>query len=169
MEFEELEAAVERVREMLRTHGPALREAGLLRNGADPPRKRPRMIIDRTVRFGSDSGETWVTVEATIDTGSHHCQIRRSTAEALGARHFKFEPIFLADGRIEQEELVWVQLELDPSLPIIPASATVGGEEAAFIVGVLALEMLGIGIDPETGRLVPRIARLLHQSNWPTL
>jgi hypothetical protein len=37
------------------------------------------------------------------------------------------------------------------------------------VVGHIALEQTGVGINPETGELVPELSLLLHESGWRTI
>ena len=126
-------------------------------------------IIRRRVRFGSEDGSGWVTAEAIIDSGSTHCQVPPEVAAQLRARLFRRGRVILADGSIQERDIVYLQLELDPSLPAALTTAVVGSEGAPFLVGAVALELLGVGIDPNTQQLVPDLPVLLRTSNWPAL
>ncbi|MBM2826694.1 MAG: hypothetical protein HW403_758 [Dehalococcoidia bacterium] len=124
--------------------------------------------VRRVVRFGSEDGNSWVSGEATIDTGATHCQVPSSVARDLNARLFRRSQVLLADGSIQERDIVYVQLELDPSLPPALTTAVVGEEGAPYLVGVVALEVLGVGVDPVTRQLVPDMPTLLRSTNWPT-
>lgn len=126
-------------------------------------------ILRRTVRFGSEDGGQWVTREAVIDTGATHCQIPADVAIELHTRLYRRGVrVVLADGNIQERDIVYVLVEVDPSLPAILTTATVGPEAAACLVGAVALEQLSLGTDPSTQRLVPELPVLLRTANWPT-
>ena len=122
-------------------------------------------VVRQTVRFGAEDGNRWITTEAVVDIGSVHCQI---TAQ-LGARLFRRSRVLLANGDIEERDVVYVQLSLDPSLPEVLTTAVVGTNGAPFLVGAVALEQLGLGVDPSTGQIVPDVPLLLRIANWRTL
>lgn len=127
------------------------------------------VIVERNVTFGSLDRTRWETIEATIDTGSAHCQVSRSIAERLGAVEEFRQRMVLADGTVAEESVSYLFLALDESLPAVPTTVVIGGEDAPAIVGHIALEQLAVGLDPRTGRLVPELSVLLHQSGWETL
>ena len=124
--------------------------------------------VQRTVRFGSEDGNTWIAANATIDTGATHCQVPAAIATQLHARFFRRARVVIADGVLQERDLVYIQLELDSSLPPIVTTAVRGSEGAPILVGVVALEQLGVGVDPTTQQLVPDLPTLLRSTNWPT-
>lgn len=126
-------------------------------------------IIRRTVRFGSEDGSRWVSAVATIDASATHCQIATSTAGELGARLFCRSQVVLADGSIQERDIVYVRVEVYPSLPPVVTTAVVGEEGAPFLVGAVALEQLGLGADPSTQQFVPNLPVLLRSTNWSAL
>ncbi|MBI2887225.1 MAG: hypothetical protein HYY02_08445 [Chloroflexi bacterium] len=107
--------------------------------------------------------------QATIDTGASHCQLPRSTAVELRARPFRRGRVLLADGSIQEREIVYIQVEVDASLPPVLTTAVVGPEDSPFLVGAVALEQLDLGIDPRSQKLVPEVSALLRTANWPTV
>ncbi len=126
-------------------------------------------IIRRTVRFGSEDGRRWVSAVATIDTGATHCQIVTSTAGALGAQLFSRSQVVLAAGSIQERNIVYVRVEVDPSLQPVVTTAVVGEDGTPFLVGAVALEQLGLGVDPSTQQLVPDLPVLLRSLNYPAV
>ena len=125
-------------------------------------------LIRTSVRFGSEDGSFWITTEALIDTRATHCQVTASIAVELQARLFRRGRVALADGTIQERDIVYLQLELDPSLPAVLTTAVVSAEGSPFLVGVVALELLGVGVDPSTQQLVPDLPVLLRSTNWQT-
>ena len=125
--------------------------------------------VRHPVRFGSEYGLTWVTGESLIDTGATHCQIPASIASTLRARHLRRSQVLLADGSIQERDIVYVLVEVDPSLPSVLTTAVVGPEGAPYLIGAVALEQHGLGVDPGTQRLVPDVPVLLRTSNWRTI
>lgn len=131
--------------------------------------KRQRVIIEREMRFGSLDGSTWLPAQVTIDTGSLHSQVSPAMAAELQAPLFRRERLLLADGTTEERDVVYVRLDLDPTLPTLITTAIVGADDAPLTVGALALEQLEVGIDPLTGTLVPELHVLIRQSAWRVL
>lgn len=126
-------------------------------------------IIRRQVRFGTEDGSTWASAEAFIDTGAVHCQVSSTVASQLNARLFRSSSVSLADGSVQERDIVYVLLEIDPSQPRVLTTAAVGNDNAPFLVGAVALEQLGLGVDPSTQKLVPELPVLLQSLNWPTI
>lgn len=126
-------------------------------------------IIRREVRFGAESEEQWVTAPTLIDTGATHCQISDATARELHARLFRTSPLVLADGSVQQRQIVYVRVQVDPSLPAVLTTAMVGPDNAPYLVGAVALEQLGLGVHPSTQQLAPDMPVLLRSTNWATV
>jgi hypothetical protein len=75
----------------------------------------------------------------------------------------------LADGRVVTESVGHLALQLDESLPRIITTVTGANDSAPIVIGHIALEQTGVGINPRTGELVPELTLLLRESRWPTL
>jgi clan AA aspartic protease len=128
---------------------------------ADPtPLKEPginSLKVDRTVeqvwvraRVGDESGSKSAEVEAFIDTGATLTVIPRRLAEELGLRVTGRTEVETAAGRIMLER-TRVRLELEGREEIVPA--LISDVIDKVLIGVTALEVLGLQVDPLTGRL----------------
>jgi len=126
-------------------------------------------LVYRNVQFGNEAGDTWVTARTFIDTGATHCQVPASVAAHLNGRLFQRMRVLLADGTLQMRDVVYLQVKVDPELPAVLTTVMVGAEGAPALVGAVAMEQLGVGIDPSTQKLVPELPVLLRTSDWQTL
>jgi aspartyl protease family protein len=113
--------------------------------------------VDRTVghvwvraRVGDESGSKSAEVEALVDTGATLTVISRRLAEELGLRVTGRTEVETAAGRIMLER-TRVRLELEGREEIVPALISDVIDKVS--IGVTALEVLGLQVDPLTGRL----------------
>jgi clan AA aspartic protease len=113
--------------------------------------------VDRTVghvlvraRVGDESGSKSAEVEALVDTGATPTVIPRRLAEELGLRVTGRTEVETAAGRIMLER-TRVRLELEGREEIVPALISDVIDKVS--IGVTALEVLGLQVDPLTGRL----------------
>jgi clan AA aspartic protease len=128
---------------------------------ADPtPLKEPginSLKVDREVghvwvraRVGDESGSKSAEVEALVDTGATLTVIPRRLAEELGLRVTGRTQVETAAGRIMLER-TRVRLELEGREELVPA--LISDVIDKVLIGVTALEVLGLQVDPLTGRL----------------
>jgi clan AA aspartic protease len=128
---------------------------------ADPtPLKEPginSLKVDRKVghvwvrvRVGDESGSKSAEVEALVDTGATLTVIPRRLAEELGLRVTGRTEVETAAGKIMLER-TRVRLELEGREEIVPALISDVIDKVS--IGVTALEVLGLQVDPLTGRL----------------
>jgi clan AA aspartic protease len=113
--------------------------------------------VDRTVghvwvraRVGDESGSKSAEVEALVDTGATLTVIPRRIAEELGLRVTGRTEVETAAGRIMLER-TRVRLELEGREELVPA--LISDVIDKVLIGVTALEVLGLQVDPLTGRL----------------
>jgi aspartyl protease family protein len=128
---------------------------------ADPtPLKEPginSLKVDREVghvwvraRVGDESGSKSAEVEALVDTGATLTVIPRRLAEELGLRVTGRTQVETAAERITLER-TRVRLELEGREELVPA--LISDVIDKVLIGVTALEVLGLQVDPLTGRL----------------
>jgi clan AA aspartic protease len=128
---------------------------------ADPtPLKEPginSLTVDREVRHvwvrarvGDESGSKSAEVEALVDTGATLTVIPRRLAEELGLRVTGRTEVETAAGKITLER-TRVRLELEGREELVPA--LISDVIDKVLIGVTALEVLGLQVDPLTGRL----------------
>jgi putative transposase len=101
-------------------------------------------------RVGDESGSKSAEVEALVDTGATLTVIPRRLAEELGLRVTGRTEVETAAGRITLER-TRVRLELEGREELVPA--LISDVIDKVLIGVTALEVLGLQVDPLTGRL----------------
>jgi clan AA aspartic protease len=113
--------------------------------------------VDRTAghvwvraRVGDESGSKSAEVEALVDTGATLTVIPRRLAEELGLRVTGRTEVETVAGRIVLER-TRVRLELEGREELVPALISDVIDKVS--IGVTALEVLGLQVDPLTGRL----------------
>ncbi|MFN3477250.1 MAG: uroporphyrinogen-III C-methyltransferase [Candidatus Methylomirabilales bacterium] len=108
----------------------------------------------RTIaRLAHPRGEPWEEVPCLVDTGSFYVIVPPSLAERLGLVVAAEQDLWVADGRGVRTPLAMIHVTL-PSLPdrqVVVVAAILPTPEP--LLGVTALEGLGVTIDPVTGQL----------------
>ncbi|MEM4971328.1 MAG: aspartyl protease family protein [Sulfolobales archaeon] len=107
-------------------------------------------------RIGDPEKLKVVDVDALVDTGATLTVIPRWLAEKLGLRVTGRVAVVTAGGRMELERTrIWIELEGRED--IVPA--VISDIIDKVLIGVTALETLGLQVDPVTGKL----------KEWPIL
>jgi len=107
-------------------------------------------------RIGDPSRRRVVEVYALVDTGATLTVIPRRLAGELGLEVTGRVPVMTAGGRIELEKTrVWIELEDREDI----VSAVISDIIDRVLIGVTTLEVLGLQVDPITGKL----------KEWPIL
>lgn len=110
-------------------------------------------------------GQTYVTVtvrnplqrercwegEFLVDTGATDTLVPRRHLEALGIETRGPRTYRLADGSSVEFETAFAELEFMDD--VAPVRVILGDDEAMPLLGVVALELAGIVVDPEGGEL----------------
>jgi len=101
-------------------------------------------------RIGDPGKKRVVEVDALVDTGATLTVIPRKLAEELGLEVTGRVPVMTAGGRVVLEKTrIWIELEGREE--VVPA--VISDVVDKVLVGVTALEVLGLQVDPVTGRL----------------
>ncbi|MDD3493833.1 MAG: aspartyl protease family protein [Candidatus Bipolaricaulis sp.] len=95
-------------------------------------------------------------VEALVDTGSTFTKIPQHLASALGLQVKYGTEVELADGRLVKRGLALVEVELEGVRR--PMLIAIGGEEERPLIGYTTLEVLGLKVNPITGKLERTVA-----------
>lgn len=113
------------------------------------------------------SADKSVTASMLVDTGATYSVIPRAMARALGLRYHKHTvPIRLADGRPMKTRAALALFRIgDREAP----STILVGDVAEPILGVEALEVLGLTVDPRNGRLRPTRGYAARMGGSPVL
>lgn len=101
-------------------------------------------------KIGDPSGVRIIEVEALVDTGATLTVIPRKVAQELGLKPTGRAVVATAGGTTELERTrIWVELEGRGE--VVPA--LISDVVDKVLIGVTALEVLGLQVDPVTGRL----------------
>lgn len=105
------------------------------------------------VEVGDASGTLFEAVEAVVDTGASYLALPASLLHRLSVTEAERRTFGLADGRTVEKAVGIVLLRLDGrSLPVL---CVFNDEGAEPILGAVALEIFGLGVDPVAQKLVP--------------
>ena len=106
--------------------------------------------VTTTVRNTSDPDRTWQGTFL-VDTGASDCMVPRQHLESIGAKKMTTRTYELADGSEVEYDVAGVELEVLGD--VVNTMAIFGPDDAEPILGVIALEQMGIEVDPRTQRL----------------
>ena len=105
------------------------------------------------VQVGDPGGGRVERVEALVDTGASYLALPGSMLRRLNIPEAETRTFGLADGRSVERAVGIVSLRLDGrSLPVLCVFNDEGTEP---ILGAVALETFGLGVDPMAQKLVP--------------
>jgi len=93
-------------------------------------------------------------VSLLVDTGATISWIPQEILQSLGAQPFSRLPFSLADGRRLERDVTAVLVQIDGRKA--PVEVAFGQEGEAAVLGVTALEGLGLIVDPVAKKLIPR-------------
>ena len=115
-----------------------------------------------TIEVGDASGSRYEALEALVNTGASYLAVPRTVLESLGVEVSEQRPFRLADGREADYDVAVASLRLDGrSFPVV---AVFGDEGSGALLGAVALETFGLGVDPVGQRLVPLSGLLMAVS-----
>ena len=98
-------------------------------------------------------------IEMTVDTGATYPVIPRTLAQELGIDPSGSLTLTLADGCQVQRDVGWVGLDCDGRSG--PCRAVFGKADDVPLLGAVALQVLGLEVDPVTETLRPATLYLL--------
>ncbi|RSN68215.1 aspartyl protease [Candidatus Korarchaeum cryptofilum] len=102
------------------------------------------------VRIGRPDGTKYVDTDALVDTGATLTVIPRSLASELDLQVTGKTYVETAAGRIEQDRSR-AFIEIEGRSEIVPVLVS---DVDKVLIGVTMLEVLGLRVDPVTGKLV---------------
>jgi len=101
-------------------------------------------------RIGDVDGRRIIEVDALVDTGATLTVVPRRLAEKLGLRATGKVSVATVGGVVELEKTrIWIELEGREEV----VSALVSDIVDKVLIGVTTLEVLGLQVDPVSGKL----------------
>lgn len=125
--------------------------------------------FSKHVRFSNLAGTASVEADALVDTGATFCHIPAELAERLGLTPSGTRQLLLANGQVNEYALASAQVELVDLGERIATSVIIGSRGTPVLLGALALDAFGLGVDTIGSRLIPKVGYLLHETQWPTI
>lgn len=98
-------------------------------------------------------GQGFQRVEALVDTGSTYTWIPEDILEQLGVRRQEERTFVLADGSHVQYGMGWMRARIEGRSQ--PTIVVFGKPNSEPLLGVVTLELFGLGVDPVNQRLIP--------------
>jgi clan AA aspartic protease len=109
--------------------------------------------LEVELQVGNLAGTEFVDVTALVDTGSNYSFLPGSSLTRLGVRQEYHQQFELADNRIVEYPMGQVRMRLEGKELVAPV--IFAPEGSAPLLGVTALEIFSLGIDPVNQRLTP--------------
>ncbi len=103
-----------------------------------------------TIRNPADPGRAWDALFL-VDTGAIDCLVPGSALSAIGLKPKAQRTSELADGSEIKMDITTADVEFMGDL--VGATVIFGADDAEPILGVTALESVGIEVDPQSQRL----------------
>ena len=107
------------------------------------------------VKLFPPNGREPVEVEALVDTGAIFTLLPRSILQQLGVHPTGTRVFRSIDGSALEREVGVVQIEVEGRQPPGPVPVIFGEEDDSPVLGVTALESMGLEVDPSAGVLKP--------------
>ena len=112
-------------------------------------------FVHALVTLFSSNGREPVEIEMLVDTGAIFTMVPRSILEQLGVRPSGKRVFQTIEGRQIEREVGVVQVEVQGQQPPGPVPVIFGEGTDGAVLGVTALESMGLKVDPSTGTLTP--------------
>jgi predicted aspartyl protease len=106
-------------------------------------------------------------VSLLVDTVATLSWVPREVLNSLGATVFSRLPFELAEGRRLERETTAVLMTIDGRKALVPVALGEPGEEA--VLGLTALETLGLDVDSAAKKLIPRSLRASYATGTKLL
>ena len=106
-----------------------------------------------TLAVGDPQGESYVQVEALVDTGATYTMLPASMLQNLGVVPHDRAEFELADGNVAEMDIGRTWVRLDGRSEIVPI--IFGEEGTPALLGAVTLEIFRLGVDPVRQELIP--------------
>ncbi len=126
-------------------------------------------IFRKRLRVYNAAASRSEEVDAVVDSGSIFCQVPQDMADRLELAPFATRRLRMADGRVVELGLANAMVELPEQGEVAATTMVIAQVGAAAILGTMALDSFGLGVDTAEQRLIPKVLELLTQTNWPTI
>ena len=101
------------------------------------------------------NGREPVVVEMLVDTGAIFTLVPRAVLEQLGVRPTGTRTFQTIEGRPIEREVGVVEIEVQDRQPPGPVPVVFGEPDDGAVLGVTALESMGLKVNPAAGTLEP--------------
>ena len=105
--------------------------------------------------FSANNGGEPVEIEMLVDTGAIFTLVPRPVLERLGVRPSGKRAFRTIEGRPIERDVGGIELEVDGYRPPAPVPVIFGEPNDGPVLGVTALESMGLKVDPTAGVLEP--------------
>ena len=110
-------------------------------------------VFSVSISVGDTTGQEWLDLSATVDTGAFISSVPGSILRHLGVAPTMQDTVRLADGRHQTVDIGYTWLRLDGRR--VMTYIAFNEETSSPLLGALTLEELWLGVDPREGRLIP--------------
>ena len=115
--------------------------------------------------FAPGNGKEPVEVEMLVDTGAIFTLVPRPILAQLGIRPSGKRKFKTIEGRPIEREVGGVDVEVDGYRPPSPIPVIFGEADDGAVLGVTALESMGLKVDPTAGTLEPTDLLMLRMTS----
>ena len=105
------------------------------------------------VQIGNPAGGQFIDITALVDTGSTYTALPTNTLTRLGVTQEGLRRLEMADNRIVEYPIGEVRMRLEGEEHTVLVVFAPEGTDA--LLGVTALEIFSLGVDPLNQRLIP--------------
>ena len=106
-----------------------------------------------TLAVGDPQGESYVPVEALVDTGATYTMLPASMLQNLGVVPHDRAEFELADGNVAEMDIGRTWVRIDGRSEIVPI--IFGEEGTTVLLGAVTLEIFRLGVDLVRQELIP--------------
>ncbi len=110
--------------------------------------------------FAPSNGQEPIEVEMLVDTGAIFTVVPRPVLEQLGIQSRGTRLFQAIDGKPIEREVGGIEIEVEGRRPPSPVPVVFGDADDGAVLGVTALEGMGLKVDPVAGILEPTELKL---------
>lgn len=110
-------------------------------------------VFSVAISIGDTTGQQWLDLSATVDTGAFISSVPGSILRHLGVSPTMQDTVRLADGRRQTVDIGYTWLRLDGRR--VMTYIAFNAETSSPFLGALTLKELWLDVDYREGRLIP--------------